>query len=274
MSLTVNTNIGAMIAGNELTRINNSYEKLQEQATTGKRINSASDDAAGLAIVMGMQKEYRGNEAALKNINQGKDLLSTKESALNTISDMFLRLEELAVGASNGTMSDTDRTTSNQEAQYILSEITRISESTTYNGIKILDGTNANIGLQIGNTTGTESKMTVALSDFTVDNLSIDSGDLTSAANAQTFMDNLKTDMETMKTALGTIGAYTNRLDYASNNLVSANESLKSSMSTIQDADMAKVSQELAKNEVLRQMGFAMLSKSNQAPFSYLNLIA
>jgi len=270
--LTVNTNIGAMIASNQLNTLNNEYGKLQEQATTGKRINSASDDAAGLAIVMGMTMEYRGNEAAMRNISQGKDLIGTQESAMNSIGEMFTRLKELAVGASNGTMSTADRAKNNQEAQDIMLEIDRIATNTEYNGLKILDGSNASIKLQIGNGTSTDNQLTLNMYDATLANMSINGGDLTSVANAQTFLNNLDLDNTDLSLGLATIGSYSNRMDYASKNLTEANINLESSMSSIQDADMAKVSADLSKNEILQQMGYSMLSKANTQPGNYVNL--
>lgn len=270
--LSVNTNMGALIAANQLNNLNNDYNKIQEQATTGKRINSAADDAAGLAIVMGMEQERRGNDMALNNISRGKDLLSTQEKAMGAVDEMFGRLKELAVGAADGTMSATDRAKNNAEAQDIMQEIDRISQSTEYNGVKLQDGSVASVDLQIGAGTGAEDSLTVNLYDGQLASMNITGGDLTSAANAQTFLDNLALDSDALATGLATIGAVNNRLDFASNNLKSMNESLASSMSSIEDADMAKVAAELKKNEVLQQMSYSMLGKANAQPGNYLSL--
>ena len=270
--LSINTNIGAMIAANQLNSVNKTYEDLQLQATTGKRINSAKDDAAGLAIHMGMNKEFRGNEAAMKNINNGKDLLSTQEKSLNVVNDMFVRLKELAVSASDGSISGDQRGIINQEAQDIMLEIQRSSENAKYNGINILDGSNATIQLQVGAGTDDSDKITLNMFNASLDEFDIDGGDLSSVANAQTFIDNLDADMGKLGNAFARIGAYENRLDFANKNLVSQNESLEKSMSTISDADMAKVSKELAKNETLMQLGYSMLSRSNAQPGQYLSL--
>ena len=270
--LTVNTNIGSIIATNQLNSLNRDYQNLQEQATTGKRINHAKDDAAGMAIVMGMTAEYKGNEMALRNIGQGNDLMSTQEGALGTVDTMFDRLKELAVNASNGTMSVPDRAKNNQEAQDIMLEIERVSQSTSYNGLKILDGSNATIDIQAGSGTSADNKITLTMYDSSLSGMSINGGDLTSVANAQTFLDNLVLDKESLSAGLATIGATNNRLEYASDNLKSMNKSLSASMSTIEDADMAKVSMDIAKNEVLQQLGYSMLGKANAQPGNYVNL--
>ena len=270
--LSINTNIGSMIASNQLNQLNKTYETLQEQATTGKRINSASDDAAGMAILMGMEKEFRGNKAAMGNISRGQDLLQTSEKAMSAQNDILSRLKELATQASDGTMSINDRAKANAEAQDLMLEIDRIADSTEYNGIKLMDGSVASLDLQIGAGTGAEDKITITNHDGQLASMNITGGDLNSAANAQTFLDNLELDTATLATGLGKVGAYQNRLDYASENLASMNEALASSMSSISDADMAEVAAELAKTEIQQQLGMSMLQRANQQPQSYLSL--
>lgn len=274
MALTINTNIGAAIASNQLNKLNSDYQNLQEQATTGKRINRAADDAAGLAILTGMKMEYTGNETAMNNISRGKDLLATQEGAMQSINDMFTRMKELAVSSADGSISDADRSKNNQELQDLISEVDRIAAGTEYNGIKLLDGTVASIDLQVGAGTDASDKMTVNMYDATVANMNITGGDITSAANAATFLDNLELDTDTLTSAFSTVGAYTNRMDYATQNLSNINENLMASMSTIEDADMAKVASEMAKNQALQQLGLQTLGKANQQPYNYLSIMA
>ena len=272
--LTVNTNMGALIAANQLNRLNGEYEGLKEQATTGKRINSAKDDAAGMAILMGMQSQFKGNQAALGNISRGEDLLGTKEAALGSLNGMMLRLKELATGAADGTMSDADRAKSNAEAQSVMEEMGRIASTTEYNGIKLLDGSVTSVDLQVGGRNDADSRIGVGMFNASMSEFGIDGGDLSSAANAQTFLDNLELDIGKLAGALGNVGAVGNRLEFAREGVVSANEGLQKSMSSIEDADMAKVSADLAKNEILQQLGYSMMQRSNAAPQSYLSLFA
>jgi flagellin len=147
--LSINTNVGSMIAANQLNMLNNQSQKLAEQATTGKRINSSSDDAAGLAIAMGMQTQLTGNKAALHNISRGNDLLSTQEGMQKQFTAIYDRMKTLATSAADETMSAADRAKSNTELQAQMQELDRIAKTTEYNGIKLGDGSVASINLQV-----------------------------------------------------------------------------------------------------------------------------
>lgn len=272
--LSVNTNIGSMIAANQLNKLNTQSNKLQEQATTGKRINSASDDAAGMAIAMGMQSNITGNNAALQNITRGNDLLSTQEGMYKQFNDIYTRMQELATSASDETMSAADRAKSNTELQAQMNELTRIAKTTKYNGIQLGDGSVTSINLQVGAGTTADDKIGVSLGDMQTTALNINGGDITSAANAATFLDNLKLDMDSLATKMADNGALVNRLGFAKDNLTSMNENLTKSMSTIMDADMAKVAAESSKNQTLQQLGLKMLGTANQQPMSYLSVFA
>lgn len=270
--LTINTNMGAQIASNQLSKLNDQSLDLQKQATTGKRINSASDDAAGMAIATGMKMEIRGNEAAMSNISRGQDLLSTQEGTMSSIKDMLERMKTLAVSSSDGTLSATDRTTNNQELQDIMLEVDRLANSSEYNGKKLLDGSSATINLQIGSGTGAEDKLSLSMHNATIASMSINAGDVSTEASAQTFLDNLELDITALNTSFSTVGAYSNRLDYASDNLINMNENLSSSLSNIEDVDMAKLATEQAMNQVKQQLSYNALGMANQNQQSILSL--
>jgi flagellin len=272
--LSINTNIGSIIAANQLTGLNNQAQKLSEQATTGKRINSASDDAAGLAIYNGMKTQHTGNNAALQNISRGENLLSTQEGMQKQFAEIYDRLKTLATSAADETMSADDRAKSNTELQAQLQELDRIAKSTEYNGIKLGDGSVTAINLQVGAGTAATDKISYSLSDMQLSSLNISGGNITSAADAATFLDNLELDMDALSTGMASNGAMVNRLGFAKENLMSMNENLSKSMSTIMDADMAKVAADQAKNQTLTQLGIRMLSTSNQQPMNYLSLFA
>ena len=274
MTLSINTNIGASIAANQLNKLNNQANVLSEQATTGKRINSAKDDAAGLAVFMGMQSQFTGNKVAIQNISRGNDLLSTQEGMYKQFNDIFDRLKTLATSAADETMSADDRAKSNTELQAQMLELDRIAKSTEYNGIKLADGSVASINLQVGAGTSANDKINYALSDMQLASLNITGGDITSAANAATFLDNLELDLSGLSTKMASNGAMVNRLDFAKENLVSMNTNLEKSMSTIMDADMAQVAKDQAKNQALQQLGIKMLGTANQQPYNYLSLFA
>lgn len=272
--LSINTNIGSTIAANQLNRLNQESEKLSTQATTGRRINSSKDDAAGLAIYMGMKSQKTGNDTAIQNIGRGNDLLSTQEGMYKQFNEIYDRLKTLATSAADETMSTSDRAKSNTELQAQLQELDRIAKSTEYNGIKLGDGSTASINLQVGAGTTANDKIGVTLTDMQLSSLNISGGDITSAANAATFLDNLKLDMDSLATNMATNGALVNRLGFAKENLTSMNENLEKSMSSIMDVDMAKLAADQAKNQTLQQLGISMLQRSNQQPMNYLSLFA
>lgn len=272
--LSINTNIGASIAANQLNRLNKESETLNQQATTSKRINSSKDDAAGLAVYMGMKSQFTGNTVAIQNISRGNDLLSTQEGMYKQFDEIYTRLKTLATGAADETMSDADRAKSNTELQAQMLELDRIAKSTEYNGIKLGDGSVASINLQVGSGTTANDKIAYTLGDMQLSSLNITGGSITSAANATTFLDNLKLDMDALATNMASNGAMVNRLDFAKENLTSMNTNLEKSMSTIMDVDMAKLAADQAKNQTLQQLGIKMLSTANQQPYNYLSLFA
>jgi flagellin len=272
--LSINTNMGSIIAANQLNSLNKISEKLSEQATTGKRINKSSDDAAGMAIAMGMRTNMIGNESAIKNIGRGSDLLSTQEGMMKQINEIFSRMKTLATDAADETMSADDRAKSNTELQANIAEIDRIAKSTEYNGIKLGDGSVASINLQVGANNTANDKIAVSLVDMQTSAMSITGGNISSSASALTFLDNLKLDMDSLASNMSNTGATQNRLGFAKENLMSMNENLAKSLSTIEDVDMAKLAADQAKNQTLQQLGLRMLSTANQQPMNYLSLFA
>lgn len=272
--LSINTNIGSMIAATQLNHLNNIATRLSEQATTGKRINHSSDDAAGQAIAMGMQTQLSGNKAALQNISRGNDLLATQEGMQKQFAAIYDRMKTLATSAADETMSAADRAKSNTELQAQMAELDRIAKTTEYNGIKLGDGSVASINLQVGAGTTANDKINFALTDMQTASLKINGGDISTAANAATFLDNLKQDADSLASNMASNGAMVNRLDFASKNLTSMNENLTKSIGTIMDADLAQVAADQAKNQTLTQLGLKMLGTSNQQPMNYLSLFA
>jgi flagellin len=272
--LSINTNIGSTIATNQLNKLNKEANTLSQQAITGKRINSSSDDAAGMAIYMGMQTQFTGNKAALQNITRGNDLLATQEGMYKQFNAIYDRLKTLATSAADETMSAGDRAKSNTELQAQVLELDRIAKTTEYNGIKLGDGTVAAINLQVGPGTTADNKINYTLGDMQSASLNITGGNVTTAAGAATFLDNLKLDVDSLATKMASNGAMVNRLGFAKENLVTMNENLEKSMSTVMDADMAEVAKAQSKNQALQQLGIKMLGTANQQPYSYLSMFA
>ena len=264
----INTNISSLVSRSNLNKANNNLNNVMEQLSSGKRINSARDDAAGLAIATRMQSRSNGMEVAMRNANDGISMLQTAESALGSVSNILQRMRELAVQANNGTNSGSDKTSLQEELDQLVSEIGNIATKTEFNGVSLLNSTDA-VTLHIGNDSA--DTLGVTLTDATAATLLVDGLDLTT--DAAGAIDAIGDALDTVSTARADFGAVQNRLEFTIDNLTSSRINLEASRSRIEDADMAKASSEMAKNRVLVQSGIAMLSQSNQSPQMVLQLL-
>ncbi len=268
----INTNIKSLIAQQSLTVNNRALGKTMEQLSTGKRINSASDDAAGLAISNKMTAQIRGLNAAVRNANDAISMIQTAEGSLGEVTNMLQRMRELAIQSSNGTYSSTDRTSLDAEYTALESEITRISTKTTWNGMNIAGSATA-ASFQVGNATGDQ----VAVSFVDVDAMTgvasaIAGGiaNVTAAASAITHIDDAITTVDTYRS---TLGAMVNRLNYAADNLTNVATNTAASRSRIEDTDYAAATTELARSQIIQQAATAMLAQANQSPSAVLSLL-
>jgi flagellin len=243
-----------------------------ERLSTGKRINSAKDDAAGLAIATKMTAEIRGLTAASRNANDGISLAQTAEGALGEVSNIVQRVRELAVQASSGQVSATDRTGIQTEVTSLLAQVNDIATRTTFNGIKLSDGTNAT-GIDIQTGTNTGEVVNVALVDTRTATLGIGAISLATAAGASTALGLLDTALQTLSTGRATLGATQNRLSATVSSLTSTVTNLTEARSRIEDADFSAETTNLAKAGILSQASTAMLAQANQSQQSVLSLI-
>jgi flagellin len=266
----IGTNIGSLRASNASTYANLSLQQSMERLSTGKRINSAKDDAAGLAISSSMTSQIRGMSQGIRNSNDGISMAQTAEGSLGEVTNMLQRIRELAVQASNGTYSDSDKTNINAEVGQLQSQITDILTNTEFNGNKLFDGT--------AGTSGTVTIQTGANASDTVD-LDLSNLDL-SAATASTLFDDpsaalatLTTAINTVSTSRATLGASQSRLTSVVNNLTSNVTNLTDARSRIEDADFSAETTSLAKAQILSQASTAMLAQANQSQQSVLSLL-
>jgi len=247
-----------------------------ERLATGKRINSASDDAAGLAIASRMSSQVKGLEQAARNANDAISMTQTVEGAGKEILNILTRMKELAVQAGSGTYSDTDRDAMDLEYQQLEAEILRIETNTKWNGQALLDGADT-VAVQIG--AGSGQTMSLSFGDWTttgnggVFSVQLSSYDLQSTSNAATAMTNLDTAITKASEELAKYGSYTNRLEYAADNLSNIAANTDASRSRIEDADYAKETSELAKTQIIAQAGTAMLAQANQIKQTVLALL-
>lgn len=292
----VNTNVNASIAQNALSRNERAMNTAMERLSTGQRINSASDDAAGLAIASRMTSQIRGLDTGIRNAADAISMISTADGALIEVTNMLQRMRELALQASNGTTTEADRNYLNAEYQNLVSEIERISVNTEWNGRTILDGSaNATGDSTVAFQVGANGGQTVAVN---FGNISQDSGSgatvfetfetsgtmtagafisaqttasaITTATAAITQIDSAITAVNSQR---ATFGAAMNQLTYAVDNLSNVRVNAEASRSRILDADYAAETSELARTQIISQAGTAMLAQANQLPQTVLSLL-
>ena len=278
----IGTNIAAMRAQSASMSASMQLQDSMEKLSSGKRINSAKDDAAGLAIATKMTAQIRGLNAAARNANDGISLAQTAEGALGQISNIVQRIRELAVQSANGTVTNTDRLGLDNESRALINQIDTIATTTNFNGVALLDGTAASISIQTGiNATDT---VNVGLSDSRSGTLNIGKAttqgtagtsqiDLASAANASASLATLDTALNTIAATRASLGASQNRLQVTVDNIASTVTNLTEARSRIEDVDFSAETTNLAKAQILSQASTAMIAQANQAQQGVLKLI-
>ena len=268
----INTNMGSLNAQRNLNASSLAMQKSLQKLSSGYRINSAADDAAGLAISEKLRGQVRGSEQAQRNALDGISLLQTAEGALNETHSILQRMRELAVQASNGTLATADRTAVQTELNELTDEIDRIGKSTSFNSSPLIDGTLSTMNLQIGANDNADQLLTISLGDSTATGLLIVT-DTSTTVLAAASITNIDDAIETVSTQRSQIGAWQNRLEHTINNLAIGAENMTAAESRIRDVDMAKEMSTYTKNQILNQASIAMLAQANQAPQSVLKLL-
>jgi flagellin len=271
MGLRVNTNVAALTAQRNLGSVTNRLQGNFARLSSGLRIATAADDAAGLGISERMRGQIRSLSVAGRNAQDGVSLAQTAEGALGEVSNNLLRMRELAVQAANGTLTTADRATLDTEFQALITEIDRVSGQTTFNGVNLLDGSTTSLDIQVGVNSG--ETISVTLSDTTATTLSINTEDVTSAANAGTALTAIDAAIDTVNTARGELGAAQNRMTSAISSIANTRENLSAAESRIRDVDVAMETADLTRNSILQQAAVSVLSQANTQPQLALNLL-
>jgi flagellin len=272
----INSNIKSLVAQQALSANNKALTKAMEQLSTGKRINSASDDAAGIAIASKMTAQIRGLNVAVRNVNDAISLAQTMEGALDEVTNMVQRIRELGLQSANGTYSTSDRAALNAEYDALTSEIARVADKTTWNGINFLGASASSIAFQIGpdaNTTATLTFTDIDTNMTGVSDLATAANGVSSVAEATSAIAHADNALSQINTLRSNIGAFINRLNYAADNLSNVATNTAASRSRIQDTDYAQATTELAKRQIIQQAATAMLAQANQQPASVLSLL-
>jgi flagellin len=265
--MVINTNVNSLNAQRNLSTSQGSLATSMQRLSSGLRINSAKDDAAGLAISDRMNAQIKGMSVSIRNANDAVSLAQTAEGALATTTDVLQRMRELAVQAQNGSMTASDRANLDTEYAALNSEIGRISSQTKFNGTAIIN-TAQTFTFQIGANGGDQLNVaTVAMSGVAV------GGGVSTAAAASTAMGAIDSALDTVTTQRATYGATINRFQYAIQNLSVASENQTAARGRILDADFASETANLARSQILQQAGTAMVAQANALPQQVLSLL-
>ena len=263
----INTNISALRAANASASADKALGTAMERLSTGRRINSAKDDAAGLAIATSMTSQIRGMSQGIRNANDGISMAQTAEGALNEVTNMLQRVRELAVQSASGTYQASDRTNLQAEVTQLKAQIDQVVANGEFNGVALFGG--ATVTIQAGAESTDTIDLTMAdLSGLTAATFSV--ADATVAATAMTTAD---TQLAAISTARATLGAGQSRLESAVNTLTSNVTNLSDARSRIEDADYSAETTALAKAQILSQASTAMLSQANQSQQNVLSLL-
>jgi flagellin len=274
MGFTINTNTASNNAYRNLTLNQNAQSKSLEKLSSGLRINRAADDAAGLAISEGLKNQVSGMTQAARNAQDGISVIQTAEGALTEVHSILNRVRDLAVQAGNDSNNADSRTAIATEVTALSEELTRISASTNFNGIELLDGTSASLTFQIGaGGVAANDQITVDLTNIGTVATAVGALTFDSAANAAASITALDTQITNVSTARSELGASQNRLESVTKSLNVSIENLSSAGSRIRDTDMASEMANFTRSQILSQAGTAMLSQANQMNSGVMQLL-
>ncbi len=286
MPQTINTNIIALNAQRNLAGSQSALASSMQRLSSGLRVNSAKDDAAGMAIAERMTAQIRGMNVAARNANDGISLAQTAEGALGKVSDAFQRMRELAVQAANASNADSDKDSLDKEFGELAKEIQRVLGGTTFNGLAILGGDAGAQVFQIGANTTSNDTVSITTTNMTTDTdiTAVAGNDNTggtrvkidkdaTASDIRTVIDNIDTALDTVNSERATLGASQSRFDAVISNLQIAIENQSAAKSRIVDTDFAAETASLSRASILQQAGNAMVAQANQLPQQVLQLL-
>ena len=276
MSIVVNTNTASLNAINNLNQTTNKLSGSFARISSGLRITSAADDAAGLGVAENLESAQRAATVASRNASDGISLLQVAEGAASEVSDILMRMNELAIESASETLDATERQYLQDEFVELSAEVDRIAQSTTFNGVALADGSLPAIAVHVGiGNNAAIDKISITTGDLSGATLGVDTGsmDLSTVAGANTAIGDLQTALDTVNSYRSTYGASQNRLESAINSLATFNENTAAAESRIRDADFAAETAEMAKLQIMQQAGISVLSQANVVSQGALSLL-
>jgi flagellin len=275
MALTVNTNMAAMGAANTLNNTQGALSSTLARVSSGLRVTKAADDAAGQAVAANLSTQARSGKQAIRNANDGISVIQTGEAASKEVISILDRMRELAVQSSSETLEDGERAYIDAEFHQLSDEVERIAQSNEFNDIKLSNGDNAELEVQVGVDASSNSRVAITLGDVSTDNLSVETTDidLTTASGSQTAITTIDAAIDSVNSIRASYGAVQNRLESSINNMGAYVESLSAAASQIQDADYAHETAEMTRLQVMQQAGVAALGQARGMNQSVLSLL-
>jgi flagellin len=273
MGLRVNTNLFSLTAQRNLSNVSSRLSGNYARLSSGLRIASAADDAAGLGISERMRAQVRSLNQAGRNASDGISLVQTAEGALGEVHGNLTRMRELAIQAANGTLNTGDRAALETEFGALVEEIDRVADQTDFNGTQLLDGTVASVAIQVGTESG--ETISITLEDMTEAGLGLTGGtfDLTTVTNASAALATIDTAIDSVSSFRGGLGAIQNRLSSTVRTIANTSENLSAAESRIRDVDVARETADLTRNSILQQAAVSVLAQANVQPQLALSLL-
>ena len=277
MTLSINTNVASLNAQRNLGKSQGALNKSMQRLSSGLRINSAKDDAAGLAISDRMTSQIRGINQAVRNANDGISLAQTAEGAMGEVTNILQRMRELTIQSANDTNSTEDRASLQEEVTQLISEIDRIADTTEFNGTSLLNNSTA-LSFHVGSESSAADRIEIDLSSLQMTSAGlgvggVDVSSMADAAAVQVELDSIDSAISDVDTARGTLGAVQNRFESTISNLSNISENVAAARSRILDADIAAETSAMTKYNILQQAGVSILAQANQAPQLALSLL-
>jgi len=273
MALTVNTNVASLNTQRNLNTSSRALDTSLQRLSTGSRINSAKDDAAGLQISNRLTSQINGLNVAARNANDGISMAQVTEGALQQSTNILQRMRELSLQSANGSNSDEDRASLQLEVAQLQEELTRIAETTSFGTQKLLDGSLGSVDFQVGANANEVISVDFGAAAFDAAGLGVDAVDISDVTGSQSAIADIDAALQQIDDQRSALGAVQNRFENTISNLQNIAENVSASRGRIQDTDFAAETANLSKNQVLQQAGTAILAQANQLPQAVLSLL-
>ena len=275
MALVINHNMSSINAQRNLANTGRSLKSSFEKVSSGLRINKAADDAAGLGVAENLEAASRSAKVAMRNTNDGISVVQTAEGATSEVGNIVKRMRELAVQSSSETLATAERSYVQDEFAQLSAEVDRISQVTEFNGLKLTNGSDTSVSVQVGVNNSANDRIAITMGDLRSTALGVDTTtmSLNTSASARTAISALDTALDSINSIRSDYGAVQNRLSDSLVNMEVYNENLNAAESQIRDVDFASETAEMAKNQIMQQAGMSVLAQSSQAQQGILSLI-